>query len=106
MCVFDWLRNLLFTPKRAQIAELEGWVADLDGRIKALEMGKLANKRWEDKADQDAEFAAFCAEVQTLMTGEKKMPLVEALKTAGLKNPVFAVRFLQNPKKFIKLPGL
>jgi hypothetical protein len=72
--------------------------------MKALEMGKLANKRWEDKADQDAEFAQFCAQVQTLMTGEKKLPLVEALKVAGAQNPAFAIKFLQNPKKFIKLP--
>jgi len=102
--VFDWLKNLLMTPKRAQFAELEGYVAQIDGRLRAVEMGRLSNKRWEDKADQDAEFAAFCLEVQTLMTGEKAVGLVEALKIAGGKNPMFAMKFLQNPKKFIKLP--
>lgn len=104
MYVFDWLKNLLFTPKRAQIAELEGWCSSLEGRVQSLEMSGKASKRWNDKEEQDEEFMAFCVEVQTLMSGEKPLGLVEALKQAGKKNPLFAIKFLQNPKKFIKLP--
>lgn len=91
-----------------EVAQIEAEAAQEVEKAKkeALSVRNSAavNTRWDRRESDEADFAAYCAEVQNLMTGEKPLKLLEALKVAGGKNPLFAAKFLQNPKRFIKLP--
>ena len=88
--VFNWLRNLLFTPKQAQISELMGLVATHERRITTLEQSAYSTMGKLRREEQNSETEALLAEAAVMLKEGK--PAQEVMATLLVKNPGVALR--------------
>jgi hypothetical protein len=93
--VFEWLKDLLFTPKRRQILEIEDWCSVLEQRIQRLEGTSGVRKREADKEERNERQQEAIGKV-VLLLKEGKSPQ-DAMKAVAVEYPDVALHFA---KKF------
>lgn len=95
--MLEWLKNLLFTPKRGEIVEMRGHLSALEARIQRIEGYRGIDIRENRKEERMAAMAGMEAEIKELI--DKNVPPMEALKTVGLRHPLQSLQVINDLKR-------